>query len=62
MLAEIGVPEAIARLHAPAGLDIGAEGAEEVAHALVAEILSALRGRSGGPLRDRKGPIHAASA
>jgi len=58
MLAEIGEPEAIARLHAPAGLDIGAEGPEEVAHAIVSEILSVVRRRSGGPLRDRHGPIH----
>ena len=58
MLAEIGAPEAIERIHAPAGLDIGAEGAEEVAHSIIAEILSVLRGRSGGPLRDRRGSIH----
>lgn len=58
MLAEIGAPEAIARLHAPAGLDIGAEGAEEVAHAIVAEILAVIHGRRGEPLRDRLGPIH----
>jgi xanthine dehydrogenase accessory factor len=58
MLAEIGRPEAIERLHAPAGLDIGAEGPEEVARAIVAEILAVTRGRSGGPLRDRPGPIH----
>jgi xanthine dehydrogenase accessory factor len=58
MLAEIGQPEAIDRLHAPAGLDIGAEGAEEVAHAIIAEILSVMRGRDGGPLRDRQDPIH----
>jgi xanthine dehydrogenase accessory factor len=58
MLAEIGEPEANDRLHAPAGLDIGAEGAEEVAHAIIAEILAVTRGRVGGPLRDRGGPIH----
>jgi xanthine/CO dehydrogenase XdhC/CoxF family maturation factor len=58
MLAEIGRPEAIERLHAPAGLDIGAEGPEEVARAIVAEILAVTRGRSGGPLRERRGPIH----
>jgi xanthine/CO dehydrogenase XdhC/CoxF family maturation factor len=58
MLAEIGAPEAIARLHAPAGLDIGAEGPEEVAHAIIAEILSVIRGRGGGPLRNLRGPIH----
>ena len=58
MLAEIGAPEAIARLHAPAGLDIGAEGAAEVAHAIVAEILAVINGRRGESLRDRHGPIH----
>jgi xanthine/CO dehydrogenase XdhC/CoxF family maturation factor len=58
MLGEIGAPEAIARLHAPAGLDIGAEGAEEVAHAIVAEILAVMHGRPGEPLRDRRGSIH----
>ena len=59
MLDEIGQPDATARLHAPAGLDIGAEGPEEVARAIVAEILAVTRGRGGAPLRDRRGPIHA---
>jgi xanthine/CO dehydrogenase XdhC/CoxF family maturation factor len=45
-------------LHAPAGLDIGADGAEQVATAIVAEILATLHGRGGGPLRDRPGAIH----
>ena len=47
-----------AALHAPAGLDIGADGAEQVATAIVAEIVAVLHGRSGGSLRDRPGPIH----
>jgi len=59
MLAEVSRPEAITRIHAPAGLDIGAEGPEEVARAIVAEILAVTRGRPGGRLRDRRGPIHA---
>jgi xanthine dehydrogenase accessory factor len=58
MLAEMGAPDAIARLHAPAGLDIGAEGPEEVAHAITGEILAVIRGREGGLLRERRGPIH----
>ncbi len=58
MLDELGRPEAMNRLHAPAGLDIGAEGPEEVAHAIVAEILAVTRRREGGPLRDRGAPIH----
>jgi xanthine/CO dehydrogenase XdhC/CoxF family maturation factor len=45
-------------IHAPAGLDIGSDGAEQVATAIVAEILAVTHGRSGGPLRDRSGPIH----
>lgn len=45
-------------LHAPAGLDIGADGSEQVATAIVAEILAVLHGRSGGELRRQPGPIH----
>jgi xanthine/CO dehydrogenase XdhC/CoxF family maturation factor len=58
MLGELGSSEAIDRVHAPAGLDIGAEGPEEVARAIVAEILAVTRGRAGGSLRERSGPIH----
>jgi xanthine dehydrogenase accessory factor len=61
LLAELPSPASatdMAALHAPAGLDIGADGAEQVATAIVAEILSVLHGRSGGRLRDRPGPIH----
>jgi xanthine/CO dehydrogenase XdhC/CoxF family maturation factor len=48
----------LAALHAPAGLDIGADGSEQVATAIVAEVLAVLHGRSGSPLRDQAGPIH----
>jgi xanthine/CO dehydrogenase XdhC/CoxF family maturation factor len=61
LLAELpGAPaEAdLAVIHAPAGLDIGADGAEQVATAIVAEILAVLHGRSGAPLRQRPGSIH----
>ncbi|MBA3349087.1 MAG: XdhC family protein, partial [Actinobacteria bacterium] len=47
-----------AKLHGPAGLDIGAEGPEEIASAIVAEVLAVSRGRRAGFLRDRSGPIH----
>jgi xanthine dehydrogenase accessory factor len=47
-----------ARLHGPAGLDIGGEGPEAIALSLLAEVMAAAEGRSGGWLRDRKGPIH----
>ncbi len=46
------------RIHGPAGLDLGAEGPEEIAHAIVAEIVAARHGRKGGFLKERPGPIH----
>ena len=61
LLAELRTPppdDELRAIHAPAGLDIGADGAEQVATAIVGEILATLHGRSGGPLRDRPGPIH----
>jgi xanthine/CO dehydrogenase XdhC/CoxF family maturation factor len=48
----------LAVLHAPAGLDVGADGAEQVATSIVAEILAVLHGRTGAPLRSSAGPIH----
>ena len=46
------------RVHGPAGLDLGGEGPEEIAQAILAEIVAVKRRRSGGFLRDRPGPIH----
>jgi xanthine dehydrogenase accessory factor len=46
------------RLHGPAGLDLGAEGPEEIAAAIVAEIIAVSRDRRGGFLKDRGTPIH----
>ncbi len=46
------------RIHGPAGLDLGAEGPEEIAQAIVAEIVAVRRNRSGGFLKERPGPIH----
>jgi xanthine dehydrogenase accessory factor len=50
--------ERLAALHGPAGLDLGSEGPEEIAVAIVAEILAVARAREGGYLRDRSGTIH----
>jgi xanthine dehydrogenase accessory factor len=53
------VPEAARQaLHAPVGLDLGAEGPEEIALSIMAEMKAALAGRDGRPLRDRPLPIH----
>ena len=63
VLDEAGVPEGerAAALHAPMGLDIGADGPEQVALAVTAEIQATMNGRMAGFLRDRGGPIHLAS-
>ena len=47
-----------ARIHGPAGLDLGAEGPDEIAQAIVAEIVAVRHGRGGGFLKERPGPIH----
>lgn len=46
------------RLHAPVGLDLGADSPEQVALAIIAEMQASLAGRDGRPLRQREGPIH----
>lgn len=46
------------RLHAPVGLDVGADTPEEIAAAVVAQVIAVFAGRDGGHLRDRAGPIH----
>jgi xanthine dehydrogenase accessory factor len=48
----------MAVVHGPAGLDLGGDGPEEVAWAIVAEVMAVWNGRRGGSLRDRTGPIH----
>jgi xanthine dehydrogenase accessory factor len=42
----------LARIHAPIGLDVGAETPEEIAVAVAAELVLVRRGGSGRPLRD----------
>ena len=49
-------------LHAPMGLDIGADGPEQVALAVIAEIQAVLNHRGGGALNNRAGSIHARAA
>lgn len=56
MLQDLSPP--IANLHVPAGLDIGSEAPAEIALAIAAEIIAALNGRGGGPLRDGDGALH----
>ena len=61
LLEEIGESfsgERLKKLHAPIGLDIGANSPEAIALAIVAEIQSVLSGREGGFLRNRRGSIY----
>src|SRR5690348_11027635 len=46
-------------LHAPAGLDVGANTPDEIALSIAAEILAVQRAREGGPLRSGAGVTHA---
>ena len=52
-------PETFERLFGPVGLDVGGEGPEAIALAIVAEVSAVMSGRGGGHLREREGPIHA---
>lgn len=45
-------------LHSPMGLDIGADGPEQIALALIAEIQAVMNQRAGGRLREKAGPLH----
>lgn len=46
------------KIHGPAGLDVGAEGPEEIAWAVIAEIMAVRSGRNAGFLKYREGPTH----
>ena len=54
-LRDAGIPEEqLGKIHAPIGLDIGAVSPEEVALAILAEIVAIRRGGTGAPLSHKK--------
>jgi xanthine/CO dehydrogenase XdhC/CoxF family maturation factor len=60
-LAESGLAiadDVLARLHAPVGLDLGAETPREIALAIIAEVQATLTSAPARRLRERAGPIH----
>jgi len=50
--------DGLERVHAPIGLDIGAETPDEIALSIIAEVRAFFTKRSGGFLKDKSGPIH----
>jgi xanthine dehydrogenase accessory factor len=62
-LREAGMSEAeIARISAPAGLDLGAATPEETALSILAEVVALRSGHRGGRLSEGAGPIHSRAA
>ena len=55
------MPFDTSRIYGPVGLDVGTDGAEQVALAIVAEILAVRGGRRPRSLRERQAAIHVAS-
>ncbi len=43
-------PDDLARIHGPAGLDLGADGPDEIALSVAAQVMAVDRGRSGGSM------------
>lgn len=64
LLANGVTAEALAALHAPIGLDIGADRPAEIALSILAEVVAVRSGRLSAPsgslhsIGDRNGPIH----
>lgn len=51
--------DALHRINAPVGLDLGGATPAETAVSVAAQIIAIAHGRSAAPLRDTSGPIHA---
>lgn len=58
-LARLAHIPGVDRIHGPAGLDLGGESSALTALSLLAEAVAVHNGRSGGPLLQLTGPVHA---
>jgi xanthine/CO dehydrogenase XdhC/CoxF family maturation factor len=47
------------RFFAPVGMDIGGEGPDAIALAIISQVSAVANSRAGGHLRDRRAPLHA---
>jgi xanthine/CO dehydrogenase XdhC/CoxF family maturation factor len=59
---EGSLPEIDERLFSPVGMDIGGEGPDAIALAIIAQVSAVANGKPGGHLRDRRGPLHASTS
>jgi xanthine/CO dehydrogenase XdhC/CoxF family maturation factor len=59
---EGSLPEIDERLFSPVGMDIGGEGPDAIALAIIAQISAVANGKAGGHLRDRRGPLHVSTS
>ena len=58
LIADAGFSTGDITLHSPVGLDLGGDGAEAIALAIISEIQAHLNERPATPLRERQQPIH----
>ena len=59
---EGSLPKLGERLFSPVGMDIGGEGPDAIALAIIAQISAVANGKGGGHLRDRRGPLHTSTS
>jgi xanthine/CO dehydrogenase XdhC/CoxF family maturation factor len=50
------------RFFAPVGLDIGGEGPDAIALAIISQVSAVIHGRTAGHLRDRRAALHSSAA